>query len=120
MNNIIGTIEDSSMEVIVEIKGAGPQGEKGDPGEKGEKGDPFRFEDFTEEQLDSLGVDKHYIHNQIKSSNVWTIQHNLDKYPSVIIVDSSNNAVIGDIVFIDKNSLIVSFMAEFSGKAYLN
>ena len=46
MNNIIGIIEDSSMEVVVEIKDSGPKGdpgekgEKGDPGEKGEKGDP--------------------------------------------------------------------------------
>jgi hypothetical protein len=40
MNNIIGTIEDNSMEVIVEIQSSGPKGEKGDPGEKGEKGDP--------------------------------------------------------------------------------
>jgi len=75
---------------------------------------------ITVEQMASIYVDKHYIHNQIKSSNVWTIQHNLDKYPSVIIADSSNNVVMGDIAFIDKNSIIVSFMAEFSGKAYLN
>ena len=48
MNNIIGTIEDSSMKVIVEMKAAGPQGlqgiqgpkgDQGIPGEKGEKGD---------------------------------------------------------------------------------
>ena len=75
---------------------------------------------ITVEQMASIYADKHYIHNQIKSSNVWTIQHNLNKYPSVIIVDSSDNVVIGDISFIDKNSIIVSFMAEFSGKAYLN
>ena len=75
---------------------------------------------ITVEQMAYIYADKHYIHNQIKSSDVWTIQHNLDKYPSVIIVDSSNSVVIGDITFIDKNSIIVSFVAEFSGKAYLN
>jgi hypothetical protein len=32
MNNIIGTIEDSSMEVIVEIQGSGPKGDPGDTG----------------------------------------------------------------------------------------
>ena len=56
MNNIIGTIEDSSMEVIVEMKEAGPQGipgdkgdkgDKGDPGEKGEKGDTGKSLEFT-------------------------------------------------------------------------
>ena len=30
MNNIIGIIEDSSMEVVVEIKDSGPQGPKGE------------------------------------------------------------------------------------------
>lgn len=94
----------------------------------GEIGQPINIEgiltntdiNITVEQMASIYVDKHYIHNQIKSSDVWTIQHNLDKYPSVIIVDSSNSVVIGDITFIDKNSIIVSFVAEFSGKAYLN
>ena len=32
MNNIIGIIEDSSMEVVVEIKDSGPQGPPGPPG----------------------------------------------------------------------------------------
>ena len=32
MNNIIGTIEDSSMKVVVEIKDSGPQGPPGPPG----------------------------------------------------------------------------------------
>ncbi len=94
----------------------------------GEIGQPINIEgiltntdiNITVEQMASIYADKHYIHNQIKSSDVWTIQHNLDKYPSVIIVDSSNSVVIGDITFIDKNSIIVSFVAEFSGKAYLN
>jgi hypothetical protein len=40
MNNIIGTIEDSSMEVVVEIKDSGP---KGDQGDKGDKGDGLEF-----------------------------------------------------------------------------
>ena len=32
----------------------GIQGERGEPGQPGEKGDPFRYEDFTPEQLDDL------------------------------------------------------------------
>ena len=34
----------------------GPAGPKGDPGPQGPKGDPFKFSDFTQEQLDSLKV----------------------------------------------------------------
>jgi len=119
-----GTIEATitkDLTINVDIIGSGPQGPIGPKGDKGDKGDdgytPIKGIDYFD---GSDATDKHYIHNQIKSSNVWTIQHNLDKYPSVIIVDSSNSVVIGDITFIDKNSIIVSFVAEFSGKAYLN
>lgn len=35
----------------------GPQGPKGDTGEKGEKGAPFTYEDFSEEELNSLKND---------------------------------------------------------------
>lgn len=38
MNNIIGTIEDGSMEVVVEIKGSGPRGEQGEQGIPGNDG----------------------------------------------------------------------------------
>lgn len=34
----------------------GRNGEKGDKGDKGEKGDPFKYSDFTPEQLESLKV----------------------------------------------------------------
>ena len=35
---------------------AGPKGDPGPRGEKGDKGDPFTYEDFTQEQLESLKV----------------------------------------------------------------
>lgn len=38
MNKIIGTIEDSSMKILVEMKEAGPRGEQGIQGPKGEDG----------------------------------------------------------------------------------
>ena len=49
MNNIIGTIEDSSMQVVVEIKDSGPQGPKGEKGDTGEQGPPgtTNYNDLT-------------------------------------------------------------------------
>lgn len=61
-----------------------------------------------------------YIHNQGSADNVWIINHNLDKYPSVTIIDSADRVVIGDVLYNDTNTLTVSFAAGFSGKAYLN
>ncbi|WP_373845287.1 hypothetical protein [Clostridium sp.] len=68
----------------------------------------------------NLSVNSTYIHNQLTASNIWTIQHNLNKYPQVTVVDSSGNVVIGDIDYISQNKIIVSFQAAFSGSAYLN
>lgn len=53
-------------------------------------------------------------------SATWNIIHNLDKYPSVTVVDSSDQVCIGDVQYIDKNNIIITFSSAFSGKAYLN
>ena len=69
-----------------------------------------------------LGIieDKNFVYTQAVSSDVWEIQHNLNKYPSITIVDSGNSVVIGEIVYIDKNNVRITFTSAFSGKAYFN
>ena len=73
---------------------------------------------------DNLSIQDSYkfshIHNQTVSSSTWNITHNLNKYPSVSVVDSSNEEVIGEVQHINPNSLTVKFSAPFSGKAFLN
>ena len=64
--------------------------------------------------------DKHYTHIQTASSVSWSITHNLQKFPSVTVVDSAGTKVTGEVDYIDINSLSVSFTAEFGGIAYLN
>lgn len=64
--------------------------------------------------------DKTYDYTQSTASATWTIQHNLNKYPSVSIVDSGGNVVMGEITYTDVNNLTITFSASFSGKAYLN
>ncbi len=67
-----------------------------------------------------LDGDKTYVHYQNVQNDTWEIQHNLDKYPSVTVVDSANNIVIGDIRYIDANNVVVTFTVPFSGKAFCN
>lgn len=67
----------------------------------------------------SLG-DKNYIHNQGSALAIWTINHNLDKFPSVIVIDSANSNVVGEIDYLSSNSLTVTFSGAFSGTAYIN
>ena len=66
------------------------------------------------------GGDKTYIHKQVIASNTWEITHNLYKYPSVSVVDTGGNVVIGDVEYTSLNTLAITFTAPFSGTAYLN
>lgn len=61
-----------------------------------------------------------YVHTQGAASSEWIIEHNMNKYPSVTVVDSAETVVYGSITYIDKNNVKVEFSAAFSGKAYLN
>lgn len=68
-------------------------------------------------------IDKSYYHNQIIPSAIWEITHNLEKVPSVTIIDSSNKVVYGEVELVtgnELNELTISFNGAFSGKAYLN
>ena len=69
-----------------------------------------------------LGItgDKHFTYIKSTPDSVWEITHNLDKYPSVTVVDSAGSVVMGDITYTSKSALTVTFSAAFSGKAYLN
>jgi hypothetical protein len=75
---------------------------------------------ITLDDLPTIVNDKNYIHNQVVASGSWEVQHNLDKYPSVSIVDSGNNLVVGEVKYIDLNNVLITFTSIFSGKAYLN
>ena len=66
-----------------------------------------------------------YTHNQSSTSDTWTITHNLNRFPSVTVVDSTNTIVIGTVVYNSANQLTITFFQAgsalaFSGKAYLN
>ena len=69
-----------------------------------------------------LGIvnDKNFVYVQAISSDIWEITHNLNKYPAVTVVDSGGSVVIGEIVYIDKNNVRITFASAFSGKAYFN
>ena len=61
-----------------------------------------------------------FVFTQMVASSTWTINHNLGKRPSVSVVTSGGDEVIGDVHYIDDNNLIVTFTFMFAGVAYLN
>jgi|TARA_B110000977_G_C11068717_1_gene488790 hypothetical protein len=53
-------------------------------------------------------------------SKLWTITHNLGKFPSVTIVDDNKEVVIGAIDYKSTNQVTVSFNSPLDGCAFLN
>jgi len=68
----------------------------------------------------SIVNDKNYVHDQTISSATWNISHGLNKKASVMVVDSANSVVIGQIEYIDDNNITLTFNGGFSGYAYIN
>lgn len=86
----------------------------------GVQGDFLIKKNSNDYQAEWKTIVDHYVHNQSLPLIEWTIVHNMGKYPSVSVVDSANDEVIGEVSYIDTNSLTIKFTAQFSGKAYLN
>lgn len=61
-----------------------------------------------------------YTHVQDTPSDIWTINHNLGRRPSVTVVDSADTVVYGNVQYISDDTIEVTFSAGFAGKAYLN
>lgn len=80
--------------------GQGPSGPKGDDG--------------------AVGSDLHYEHTQAVAASVWTIDHDMHKYPAVLVKDSAGDTVDGDIDYPSTDQVVLTFSAPFSGTAYLN
>ncbi len=64
--------------------------------------------------------DKNYVHPQEQASAIWTVRHNLNKFPSCTMVLSTGQQGYGDVTFIDENNLTITFAGAESGKAYIN
>ena len=77
-----------------------------------------KFYDFAVFTLSS--PDKTFEFDQGQPALVWTIQHNLNKFPSVSVVDTANTVVNSQVNYIDKNNITINNTAQFAGKAYLN
>lgn len=66
------------------------------------------------------GKDSHFTYTQVIPSATWDVTHNLNKKPSVTVVDSADSVVIGDVQYLNNNEVRLTFVGAFSGKAYFN
>ena len=53
-------------------------------------------------------------------ATTWNITHNLNKFPSITVIDTGNTVVTGEYNYTSNNTVTLTFSAAFAGKAYLN
>ena len=61
-----------------------------------------------------------YQHHQDTPLAVWTIAHNLNRYPAVTVTDHLGRVVVGDVEFLDANVVRITHGDPIIGYAYLN
>lgn len=60
-----------------------------------------------------------HTHTQTSPSATWTITHSLGGKPSVTVVDSADSVVVGEVTYVDNETVRIEFSGAFSGYAYL-
>ena len=69
-------------------------------------------------------TDKNYVSPNLTFNQAnnftQTITHNLNKFPSVTVVDSGGSHIVGDVQHINENSFTITFTASFQAKVYAN
>jgi hypothetical protein len=103
--DVVVEIEVPSPLSVVDVLVPGPEGPEGPQGIPGPPGE---------------GGDLSYVHDQALASAEWQVEHSLSKFPSVMVADTSNRIIYGDVTYIDANNVTISFSSSVSGKAYLN
>ena len=76
--------------------------------------------EVTESDEDITITTKTFVHEQGVASAVWTVQHNLNKRPSVNVVDSAGNEIVAEVIYDTNNSLTIRMKGASKGFAYLN
>jgi hypothetical protein len=59
------------------------------------------------------GADKYFAFSQAMPAATWTVTHNLEKYPSVTVVNSTGEVVFGAVKYTSLNSRHYNFYNPF-------
>lgn len=84
----------------------------------------YRFTGGIEDD-DFISLDKPskrstFVYTQATPAKTWIITHNLEKFPSITVVDSALTRVEGAYKYVDENTVQLEFSSAFTGKAFLN
>lgn len=61
-----------------------------------------------------------YTHPQAIAGTVWTVPHNLNKYPSTTTTDNLGNVIYGDVAYVDANIVQITHGSALTGFAHCN
>jgi hypothetical protein len=106
------TVDIAPDVIILASGGIGPLGPPGPPGPNGPTG--------PQGPMGPVGMDQTYTYSQVSALSTWDIIHNLNKYPSVTVVDTGGSEIIPNVVYMSSNEVQLFFSNPTSGKAYLN
>lgn len=95
------------------IGAPGPEGPPGPPGLQGAQGSPGP-EGPPGPEASS------FVFTQGIPASTWVIVHNLNKQPSITVVDTGDSVVIPTVHYDNPNQITVTFGSATTGKAYLN
>lgn len=70
--------------------------------------------------LDEYKRNSSYVHSQAIPSDNWVINHNLNIFPNIAVIDSAGTYIEGGIEYVNQNRVILTFVGGFSGTAYLS
>ena len=61
-----------------------------------------------------------YVHIQSVPASVWNITHGLGFTPNITVVDTAGTVVEGSYNYPNSNTVVLTFIGAFSGRAYLS
>jgi len=61
-----------------------------------------------------------YMHIQENASATWSITHGLGFVPNITVVDTAGTVVEGSYNYPNSNTVVLTFIGAFSGRAYLS
>jgi hypothetical protein len=64
--------------------------------------------------------DAAYVHTQNTAATVWTVGHNLGKYPAITVTDSGGSTIIPDVHYDSTAQVTLTFGSPTSGRVFCN
>lgn len=66
------------------------------------------------------GSDSNFVYEQTTPSDTWVVEHDLDKQPSVDVLNDDDQLILADVTYDSDSQVTITFGRNYTGKAVLN